>query len=178
MPIIRSLTPIDAARLAAHLKRLDANERRLRFFSCSTDMAIDAHVESIDWLKSLHIAILDDGDIRGVASLAWEKLWPETAEFAISLETPWQGRGIGGELTRRILTVARNRGIAQVNMICLAGNAPMRAIAKRHTSILKLEDGEIAGRLGLAQADPLSFWQEAAATVEGLLGAMPIKAAR
>jgi acetyltransferase len=43
----------------------------------------------------------------------------------------WQGRGIGTELLRRIVAVARAEGLECVNAQIAAENAEMREVAKR-----------------------------------------------
>jgi hypothetical protein len=173
MPHIRRLLPIDAQRLAAHLKRLDGDTRRLRFGAALTDAAIDAYVDGIDWLRSLHFADVEDGQVRGACQLAWrEALFPTSGELAVSVEAVRQDRGIGSELIHRTLVAARNRNILHVTMLCLAENAKMRHIARKFESMLELLDGEVAGRVDLAHPDHLSLWEELVAEGEAAMGAL------
>lgn len=172
MPLIRRLLPGDAGRLADHLKRLDADARRLRFGATLTDEAVDDYVRRIDWLRSLQFAQVEDGEIRATCQLAWrDPLWPSSAELAISVERPLQDRGIGSELMRRTLVAARNRNIRHVDMICLAENAKMRHIARKFESMLELVDGDVAGRIDLDSPDQLSMLQELFAESEAMIGA-------
>lgn len=170
MSSIRRLLPSDAGLLGDHLKRLDPDMRRLRFGATLTDQAIDDHVRRIDWLRSMHFAHFEDGEVRGACYLLWrDPLWPSSAELAISVETPRQNRGIGSELIHRTLVAARNRNILHVSMLCLPENAKMRHIARKFESMLQLVDGEVAGRLDLSLPDHLSLWEELFAEGEAAL---------
>jgi RimJ/RimL family protein N-acetyltransferase len=172
MPLIRRLLPGDAARLAAHLKRLDADARRLRFGATLTDEAVDGYVRRIDWLRSLQFAQVEDGEIRAACQLAWrDPLWPSSAELAVSVERPLQDRGLGSELIGRTLVAARNRNIRHVTMVCLAENAKMRHIARKFESMLELADGDVSGRIDLDHPDHLSMLQELFAEGEAVMGA-------
>ncbi|MEZ5648423.1 MAG: hypothetical protein R3E60_05710 [Alphaproteobacteria bacterium] len=67
---------------------------------------------------------------------------------------------LGTELFRRILTVARNRGITAVTMRCLLENKRMQTLAKKYDGKLLFLDGEVEGEVRVAYPDGLSFWQE------------------
>lgn len=173
---MRALLPDDAARLRAHLERLDAETRRLRFTAGLSDEALSAYVRDIDWTRSLHIAHLDAGrcadEVRAVASLAWsDPFWPQAAELGVSVEPDWQGRGIGSALIDRVLVAARNRGIVEVRMACLPGNVRMRHIARKFGSRLTLVDGDVEGLARLAAPDLSSLWREIASLAEAVVDA-------
>lgn len=161
MPFIRLLLPGDASRLAAHLKRLDSDARRLRFCSYQSDDAIDHYVREIEWLRSLHLAAFQESEIRAACQLSWrDPLWPSSAELAISVEGPERDHGLGSELIRRTLIAARNRGIRHVTMVCLPENAKMRHIALKFDSMLELVEGDVSARIDLHHPDHLSFLEE------------------
>ena len=54
----------------------------------------------------------------------------------------------------RIITAARNRGIGQLHMICMRGNAPMQRLAGKFGARLSVEPGEVTGRIEPASPTP------------------------
>jgi GNAT superfamily N-acetyltransferase len=89
-----------------------------------------------------------DGEMRAAAEL--RKLgdtWGKEAEAAFSVEKPFQDKGLGGELMGRVIQAARNRGVQLLYMSCLAENAKMQAIARKHEADLRFEYGEVIGEI-------------------------------
>jgi GNAT superfamily N-acetyltransferase len=157
----RKLLPSEAGQLSRHLLALTPADRRMRFQGGLSDYAIERRCRRIDWFRTVAIGHFVAGRLRGVAEVCFERsLWPREAEIAVTVETPWQGRGIGTELTRRAVTVARNRGAVRVTMLCLVENQRMRRIARRLEGALRFDGGAVAANLGLGRATPLSLLDE------------------
>ncbi|HZP81759.1 MAG TPA: GNAT family N-acetyltransferase, partial [Chthonomonadaceae bacterium] len=68
-------------------------------------------------------------ELMGVARLT--RLNSATAEFALLISDKYQGRGLGTELLRRLLEVARQEGIHHVTADILANNWVMQHIAAK-----------------------------------------------
>ncbi|MDV7391856.1 GNAT family N-acetyltransferase, partial [Arthrospira platensis SPKY1] len=49
----------------------------------------------------------------------------KTAEFAIVVADPWQGKGLGGHLTDKIIEIARDKGIEKIYASVMKGNEMM-----------------------------------------------------
>ena len=157
----RKLLPSEAGRLRRHLLRLTPEERRMRFHAALADAAIDRLCDRIDWFRTILIGYFVEGRLRGVAQLVFDRtLCPRTVEVAVTVERPWQGRGVGTELTRRAVTIARNRGAERQIMFCLVENLPMRRIARKLDSALAFDGGNLAADLGLRGATPWSLLEE------------------
>ena len=62
----------------------------------------------------------------------------------------------------RVLRAARNRNIRRLYMSCLADNAKMQAIARKHAALLRYESGDVVGEILPAQPSYLSLATEAA----------------
>ncbi|RMG92426.1 MAG: GNAT family N-acetyltransferase [Chloroflexi bacterium] len=77
-----------------------------------------------------HNAETGEGEIVAVGRLSKARLRNE-AEFALLVSDPFQGRGLGSELLRRLLDIAREEGIAQVMAYMLAANEGMRHICQK-----------------------------------------------
>jgi RimJ/RimL family protein N-acetyltransferase len=182
MASYRKLLPGDARQLVRHLLALSPDERRLRFQGGVSDLTIERHGRRLDWFRAVVIGYFVDGRLRGAAELVFERsLCPREAELAVTVETPWQGRGVGTELTRRAITIARNRGAGRLTMLCLVENRPMRRIARKLDSALHFEGGAIEADLGLRRATPWTVFEELiqdgagglTAVTDGLLAPRP-----
>jgi acetyltransferase len=54
-----------------------------------------------------------------------------TAEFAVIVADPWQGKGLGEKLISRVIEIARDYGVKSLWGEVLAGNVPMLALVKK-----------------------------------------------
>lgn len=180
MSVIRYLAGSEIPLLREHLLRLDPEDRRMRFGGALLKPeAIDAYCDSIDRARSMHIGYLVDGNLRGVAQICFLDTtlsgWfdkPGTAEFAISVERPWQNGGIGTRLLTRAVILARNRNIANLFMMCLPENEKMKRLARKCGIRLKFQDGEVIGEAGLDRPDALTVAAEYVDTAVGLFDEM------
>ncbi len=173
MASTRKLVPAEVWQVSRHLLALTPDERRLRFQGGLADAAIERYCRRIDWFRTVAIGYFVDGRLRGVAELVLERsLWPRAGELAVTVETAWQGRGVGTELTRRAVTVARNRGARRLMMLCLIENRRMRRIATKLDGALRFDGGAVAADLGLTRATPWTVLEELALDGAGGLSAV------
>lgn len=166
----RKLQAGDQAALEAHLLRLEPKDRYLRFWGGAKDEVIRDYCARLDWSATVIVGAFVGADLRGVIELVRVRLVPHlAAEVALSVEGPWQNAGVGTELMRRMLTIARNRCIDRVYMHCLAENTRMQKIARKFEANLILHDGEIEGRIWPAWPSYFSLAEEAAADGEAFM---------
>jgi RimJ/RimL family protein N-acetyltransferase len=129
---IRLLTPADAPLVHLAFSRLSPESRWRRY---GIPLVEPGHV--LDWVTQLgtgqHVALGalgPDGEPVAVARYATDG--PETAELAVTVIDPWQGRGIGRCLMECLLDQAQQAGLRQVHAFVKPGNraaiAIMRAI--------------------------------------------------
>ncbi|PWG65525.1 N-acetyltransferase [Spiribacter halobius] len=160
--IIRRLWWSERGMIADHLLRLSPHDRYQRFGGHVSDATVTAHALRGDAFRRHFLGAFVDGALRGVAECALlDGLPPREAELAFSVERSSQGRGIGTELFRRMLVFARNRGVARVFILTLAGNRRMRHIAAKFHLAMEAQEGELEGRLQLVAPDYLSVLSEA-----------------
>jgi RimJ/RimL family protein N-acetyltransferase len=160
---IRKLWPTEARKFRDHLLRLDKESRRLRFAHSVSDAFIEDYASRMSEYGSIVYGYLATGRVRAAAEL--RRLgdgWGEEAEAAFSVEKAYQDHGIGTELMGRVVRTARNRGIRRLYMSCLAENAKMQAIARRHEALLRFEYGEVVGEIVPDTPDYFSMLAEAA----------------
>lgn len=160
--LFRRLFADDTAALRAHLRRLSAEDRRLRFAGLTSDAFLDSYVDELDWSRAVLIGCEIDGVLRAVAELKpLTRPWPPAAEAAFSVEGPFQNQGLGTRLFRRIAVLAANRGYRCLYTLCLSGNRRMRRIAHGFDATLMESEGETEGVVALPWPTPLSWAHEA-----------------
>ena len=158
----RKLAPAEVGQLIRHLSALAPDERRMRFQGAVSLIAIERHCRRIDWFRTVVIGFFVDGRLRGAAELVLDRaLVPRDAEIAVTVEAPWQGSGVGTELVRRAVMVARNRLVGRVTMMCLIENRRMRSIARKlRGAQLRFEGGTVEADLDVARATPWTVLEE------------------
>ena len=60
-----------------------------------------------------------------------------TAEFAVIVADPWQGKGLGEKLIERVIEIARDNGVKMLYGDVLATNLPMLEMVKRLGFVLQ-----------------------------------------
>lgn len=158
MPIVtRELPRLERAKLAAHLRALDAEDRRLRFGLALNDAAIEAYVARIDFGRDAVFGVFDDAlQLTGAAHLARADAH---AELGLSVLPAHRGRGIGAALLARAHGHARNWGIGVLYMHCLAENDVILHLARKQNMRIVAAGGEADARLELPPASPASIAQ-------------------
>jgi len=145
---IRKLWPTETNKFRDHLLRLDKENRRMRFAHGVSDAFVEDYAARTGEMGTLVYGFFVDGEVRAAAEL--KKLgiaWGQEGEAAFSVEPPWQEQGLGTELMGRVIRAARNRGIQHLCVSCLAENAKMRTIARKHEAELRFEYGEVIGEI-------------------------------
>ena len=167
----RRLWPGDDERVLAHFRRLDDESRRLRFGRAVSDDFLARYCGETDWLRALLLGYVVDGEVRGLGELR-RLPGPErrTGEFAVTVEAPWRGRGVGTKLLGRLVVLARNRGVDAVYMLCLLDNRPVQRIAAKLSASLSISWGQMEGRIELGGPSLASHLDEAILEIEGWSG--------
>ncbi len=167
---IRKLWPTEGNKFPDHLFRLDRDSRRMRFAHGVSDAFIDDYAARIGDMGSIVYGFFLDGELRAAAELRkLGETWGREAEAAFSVEQAWQSKGIGQELMGRVIRAARNRGVHHLYMSCLAENAKMQTIARKHAATLRFEYGEVVG--DIVPQDP-SYFSLLAEAMEDRVGYM------
>ncbi len=158
----RKLWTADSAAFKAHLLRLDAESRRMRFGVPVSDYFISQYAENALGNHSVAHGYFVDGILRGVAELrGFRGVGGSEAEAAFSVEADFQNKGIGTELFSRTVLAARNRGISKLFVNFLSQNARMQAIAKKFDAVVTYDSDGGHAQIKAPNANPLSIWKEA-----------------
>lgn len=171
--VIRKLWINEADPYRDHLLRLDAESRRNRFGGAVADEFIRNYVDVSICLDAVIHGFFVDGVLRGAAELRpLGQGFAHEAEAAFSIERAWQSHGVGTALLERTLLAARNRGIQQLHMACLADNRRMQKLASKFDAELSFDFGSVVGEVEAAHPTPLSVLREVMADAHGFATAM------
>ncbi len=171
--VIRKLWIGEIAKYREHLLRLDHESRRNRFGGAISDELIHRYADTLTRPDTVLHGFLVDGILRGVAELRPVGApLSRQAEAAFSIEKPWQSHGVGSALLERTLLAARNRGIKQVHMACLAENARMQQLARKYAAELSVDFGGVVGEVEAPHPTPMSIFRELVADGHGLATAV------
>ncbi|WP_296491152.1 GNAT family N-acetyltransferase [Rhodoferax sp.] len=160
---IRSLGENHRARIASHLKALDANDRYYRFGFTASDEQIDRYVAGLDFERDEIFGIYNRNLVLiAVAHLAHA---PDTganpsAEFGVSVLAQARGRHYGTRLFDRAMMHSRNAGVNRLYVHVLSENTAMLKIARHAGSTFVREGAETEGHLVLAPATFNSHFTE------------------
>jgi len=141
----------------------------MRFHHGASDTYILSYTADIDWFSATVLGYFVEGQLRGIAELIpRDHIWPITAELALSVDGPFQNRGIGTDLSRHVLVMASNRLIGAVYMSCLFENGKMLRVARKLGASLVVRDGLAEGEIFPPGPSYVSFIQEVAAESRAL----------
>ena len=174
---MRRLWPIDRPLLKAHFLRLGRETRHDRFAMGVSDAFLDQYAERCFGFDDVIYGFVQNGTLRGVGELrplaaAAGARMKVGAEAAFSVERAWQRQGVGGELFRRILRAARNRGLTSLYMMCLSHNEAMRKLGRRYGAEMDYSTDAVTGRLVARAATSRSVMREAVADSTSFVTAM------
>lgn len=156
--LVRELSRLDRVCVEPHFLALDGEDRRLRFGAPLKDDAVRAYVARIDFEHDAAFGVHDDAlRLVGVAHLARAS---GRAELGVSVLPEHRARGIGAALLARSHMRARNWGMRELFMHCLAENGVMMRLARRQGMRIAVHSGEADAWLRLSPADASSHFGE------------------
>ncbi len=170
MSVFRRLLNTERDRYQEHLLRLDAEDRHARFAGTVSDDGIIHHCQRLDWRYAIVIGFFDLGELKGACEInAAPAGWPERAEAAFSVEKPWQNRGVGSDLIRRGIAIARAKGVHILDVVCLMENRRMQALARKHNGKMEIEQGEVMITIDLTRPTQVDQFLEVVDDGDGAL---------
>lgn len=156
--IIRPIRPEDEPLLIKLHQALSERTVYLRYFQPLKLSQRTAHerltrICFIDYDREMVLVVerkLEDGNPQIIAIGRLSKLrWRDEAELAVLVDDRCQHQGLGTELYRRLIAMARDEGVRHVVSTILNENRDMRAICKRlgFTMRADMDDGTIEANL-------------------------------
>jgi RimJ/RimL family protein N-acetyltransferase len=141
---IRVLSPFEWSALGSHLKRLSADDLRMRFGSMVTDSAIEANLQRLNPMGDAVVAAFSD-DLEVIGSVLITRDDAAAVEMSVSVDEGFRGQGIGTALMTRAFTWARNRGYRLATVRCLSENVRMLRLARRCGMKVEKDFGDAEG---------------------------------
>ena len=133
---IRPIRPEDAQMMVELFNSLTSRSIYMRFFSMMKHLphSMLARFTQIDYDREIAlVALPEDGlkeQLLGVARVILDRGF-KNAEFSVLVGDSWQGKGIGAELLKNCLRIAKQRGIKAIWGQVLAENTQMLALGKK-----------------------------------------------
>jgi acetyltransferase len=134
--VIRAIRPEDEALLSAHHATLSEQSIRMRFFSMVKTLNRENLIRlcHLDYAREMALVAERRQSERHSEILGVSRYYmnPETrdAEFAVVVTDALHGQGLGERLMRRLIEVARERGVRRLIGNVLRDNRPMLSLAQ------------------------------------------------
>jgi RimJ/RimL family protein N-acetyltransferase len=142
--LIRPIEATDKLRLSVALSRLSRETIRARFLAAkprltSAELRYLTEVDGHDHIALVATLASDPESIVAVARCVRFSDAPDTAEFAIVVGDPLQGRGLGSLLARELAAAARSAGIRRFSATMAGENVAVRRLIAHFTRTLEHE---------------------------------------
>ncbi|AWN49718.1 GNAT family N-acetyltransferase [Methylobacterium terrae] len=156
---VRRLWSADRDAVVTLFRNLDPGSRFDRFMGAVSEATAAAYAARAVSAEGLIVGAFIDGRLRGVGELRPAGSSGE-AELAFAVASGHRGRGLGAALGARLAQAARNGGTSRLHLRCLAGNRPMRALARRLGAEFATGSREVHAVLALSPPTAFSLWSE------------------
>jgi acetyltransferase len=140
---VRHVKPSDRDLIAKAWLLLSEESQRRRFLApkprlTSSDLRYLTEIDGHDHVALIALRLDDPNRLVGVARYVRLKDDPQTAEVAVTIADPMQGKGVGKQLGVLLADEARGRGIERFSASVLTDNRPalrlMAAMSDRLSS--------------------------------------------
>jgi acetyltransferase len=146
---VRPVKPEDSPLFTAFFKTLSPTTIYYRFFGALKELNPEmlARFTQIDYDREIALVAIDEesetDSMLGVARIIGDADG-KTGEFAVLVGDVWQGKGIGGNLLEKCLSIAEKQGFKTVHGLVLKENRNMLALGKKLGFSIErdAEDGE------------------------------------
>ena len=139
--LIRPIRPEDEPLMVKFHQTLSERSVEFRYFHVMKLRSRVAHERLsrlcfIDYDREMALVVERGGtggverEIVGIGRLS-KRLGGSEAELGLIISDLWQRRGLGTELTRRLLQIARQEGIGRVSAVILAENREMQSLCAK-----------------------------------------------
>jgi GNAT superfamily N-acetyltransferase len=130
--LIRPIRREDRDALRSAFERLSAESRYRRFLvpMASLSEGMLDYLTAVDHHRHEALVAIEPDTRTGLAVARFVRLAdrPGTAEFAVTVDDAWQGRGLGSLLLEALAARARQEGITRFSAVALAENSEVRGL--------------------------------------------------
>src|SRR6478609_3399263 len=141
---VRPIRAGDKARLEAALEHLSAESVHSRFLTAKPgftdgELRYLTEIDGHDHIALVAMPADDPGSIVAVARCVRLPDTADTAEFAIVVGDPLQGRGLGSLLARELASTARSAGIRRFSAMMAEENVAVRRLIAHFPRTLEVD---------------------------------------
>jgi acetyltransferase len=134
--LLRPIKPEDEPLEAEMFSHLSDKTEYFRFFRVIKEVTLEEVVRFTHTDYDRELAIIAEVDDQGKTQMAGVTrlivdAYNETAEFAIIVADPWQGKGLGSEMIRYSMQIAASKGVNRVIVNILRENLGIIRIFER-----------------------------------------------
>ena len=142
MYTIKRLSKLNKYDVLIHLKKLNKEDRYLRFCTHANDDYIENYVNKMNFINNgIYGVYNNECNLIGIGECVLYN--HKEGEVAFSVDANEQGHGIGTKLMIRLIQYANSIGVKKLNMISSKSNVKSIKLAKRfgvtHNSIDDIE---------------------------------------
>lgn len=155
---IRAIRPGDRERLVRAFGSLDHRSIYQRFFFAKHELSekeLRQLTESDGIRTVVLVATVGSGAEERIVGLGQYARRGTGAQIAFAVDDDFQGRGIASRMLRRLIRIARERGIQQLEADVLADNGPMLAVFRHAGLPLRKSQADGVVHATLLLSDPL-----------------------
>jgi acetyltransferase len=136
---LRAIRPDDKDAIQAAVVGLSAEARYMRFMSQVKELSPAMLERAVNPAAGRDLALValaetnsggNGGRVVGGARYIADGAG-RTCEFAVAVANDWSGVGLASRLLKELIASARGRGLETMEGFILAGNTPMRNLARR-----------------------------------------------
>ena len=151
-PLLAELGQQHKSLIRQHLLALSPSDRRLRFGTPASDLAIQRYVDTIDFTRDIVLGLVDEaGRLVGLGHLS---LAGPVPELGLSIDRSARTSGLGSLLLARACGHVREAGKDQLVMHYLPENTALARLAARGGMRLDVVEGEGRALLTLPPLSP------------------------
>ena len=137
--------------IVSHLKRLNKEDRYMRFCSALGDYAIEHYASTIDLKKEHGIGVFNDNQLIAFAIVCPidDQHGQRSAEFGISIDKEYRSGGIAQAMLQASIDYCKRENIGLLFMMCLHENKKMQALAKQQGLTVIIQEEEAYAEIDL-----------------------------
>lgn len=156
--IIVSLDDEDKPKIKSHLKRLNHEDRFMRFFAAASDSVIDRYVDGLLDLttgRGFGVLTIPGRQLVALAHVSRIDVADHRiqAELGISIDVEFRGKGLAKRLMDRVLVYCRANNVNTLYMSCLRENKRMQSISRAAGLTVVVNADEAFAELNLDNSD-------------------------
>jgi acetyltransferase len=130
---VRAIRPEDEPLIVQFHAGHSEHTIRMRFFGMVKTLSHESLIRlcHLDYDRDMALAaVQSQGERAQILGVSRYYLNPETgaAEFALTVGDAFQGKGLGRHLMQRLIDIARERGVRNLEGLILAENKPMLSL--------------------------------------------------